>query len=104
MRRSALPDTAARYGVVFDQWVTRRDPNHAILVVRRDGKTVFAKVHGADPLKPAMIASLSKAITGACVATLIRDGKLVLHDAAARCAVAVLQAIRRAGRCAARPA
>ena len=47
-----LPDTAARYGAVFDQWVARRDPNHAILVVRRDGRTVFAKGHGADPMKP----------------------------------------------------
>ena len=71
-----LPDTAARYGAVFDQWVARRDPNHAILVVRRDGRTVFAKGHGADPMKPVMIASLSKPITGACVATLIRDGKV----------------------------
>jgi CubicO group peptidase (beta-lactamase class C family) len=71
-----LPDTAARYGAVFDQWVARREPNNAILVVRRDGRTVFAKGHGADPMKPVMIASLSKPITGACVATLIRDGKV----------------------------
>ena len=48
----------------------------AILVVRRGGKTVFAKGHGADPHKPTLIASLSKAITGACIATLVRDGKL----------------------------
>jgi CubicO group peptidase (beta-lactamase class C family) len=46
------------------------------LVVRRGGKTVFAKGYGADPMKPTLIASLSKAITGACVATLVRDGKL----------------------------
>jgi CubicO group peptidase (beta-lactamase class C family) len=45
-------------------------------VVRRDGKTVFTKGYNADPLKPTMIASLSKPITGACTATLIRDGKL----------------------------
>jgi CubicO group peptidase (beta-lactamase class C family) len=71
-----LPDTADAYGIVFDQWVKNREPKTAILVVRRGGKTVFAKGHGADPMKPTLIASLSKAITGACVATLVRDGKL----------------------------
>ena len=67
---------AARYGAVFDRWVAKHQPNSAILVVRRDGKTVFAKGAGADPMQPTMIASLSKPITGACVATLIRDGKV----------------------------
>src|ERR1043166_1166808 len=71
-----LPDTVDAYGMVFDQWVKDYEPKTAILVVRRGGKTVFAKGHGADPQKPTLIASLSKAITGACIATLIRDGKL----------------------------
>ena len=31
---------------------------------------------GADPARPVLLASLSKAITGACVATLIREGRL----------------------------
>jgi CubicO group peptidase (beta-lactamase class C family) len=70
------PASAATYGMVFDQWVKKRQPKTAILVVRRGGKTVFLKGHGADPLQPTLIASLSKAVTGACVATLIRDGKL----------------------------
>jgi CubicO group peptidase (beta-lactamase class C family) len=74
--QQALPDSAGAYGIVFDQWVKNREPKTAILVVRRGGKTVFAKGYGADPLKPTLIASLSKAITGACVATLVRDGKL----------------------------
>ncbi len=64
------------YGAVFDQWVKDREPKTAILVIRRGGKTMFARGYGADPLKPGLIASLSKAITGACVATLVRDGKL----------------------------
>jgi len=72
----ALPDSADAYGIVFDQWVKNREPKTAILVVRRGGKTVFAKGYGADPMKPTLIASLSKAITGACVATLVRDVKL----------------------------
>ena len=75
-RQPALPDSADAYGIVFDQWVKNREPKTAILVVRRGGKTVFAKGYGADPMKPTLIASLSKAITGACVATLVRDGKL----------------------------
>jgi CubicO group peptidase (beta-lactamase class C family) len=71
-----LPGTPAAYGIVFDQWVARRAPKTAVLVVRRDGKTVFAKGHNTDPLEPTLIASLSKPITAACVATLIRDGKI----------------------------
>lgn len=69
-------DTADAYGIVFDQWVKRREPRTAVLVVRRGGKTVSVKGHRVDPLQPTLIASLSKAITGACIATLVRDGKL----------------------------
>ncbi len=72
----ALPNTANVYGIVFDDWVKRRGPENAILVVRRGGKTVFIKGNDVDPSKPTMVASLSKPITGACIATLIRDGKL----------------------------
>ena len=64
------------YGAVFDRWLTQSRAKLAILVVRRDGKTVFARGHNADPRAPALIASLSKPITGACIATLVRDGKL----------------------------
>lgn len=74
--QKALPDTVDAYGVVFDEWAKEREPKTAIMVIRRGGKTVFAKGVGADPLKPTLIASLSKAITGACVATLVRDGKI----------------------------
>jgi CubicO group peptidase (beta-lactamase class C family) len=79
---SAMPGTPAaaasadQYGGVFDDWIAKHRPKTAILVVRRNGKTVFVKGHNADPLKPTMIASLSKPITGACVGNLIRDGKL----------------------------
>src|SRR5262245_53635285 len=75
-RTAQLPGTVDRYGVVFDAWVQKHQPKTAILVVRRDGKTVFLKGHNADPDKPTMVASLSKPITGACVATLIKDQKL----------------------------
>ena len=71
-----LPDTVDRYAMVFDEWVARRQPKSAVLVVRRGGKTVFTRGHNTDPLQPTMIASLSKPITGACVATLVRDNKI----------------------------
>jgi len=84
----ALPGTVERYGIVFDEWVAKWQPASAILVVRRGGRNVFMKGHNVDPQQPTMIASLSKPITGACVATLIRDGKVSfttrLRDALAR--------------------
>jgi CubicO group peptidase (beta-lactamase class C family) len=90
----ALPHSVARYGAVFDQWVAMQQPQRAILVVRRNGKTVFAKGVGADPNQPTLIASLSKPITGACVATLIRDGKLSFTT---RLRAALSQFFRRYG-------
>jgi CubicO group peptidase (beta-lactamase class C family) len=71
-----LPATADAYAIVFDQWVARRKPASAILVVRRGGTTVSLNGHNADPQKPTLIASLSKPITGACIAAMVRDGKL----------------------------
>ena len=45
--------------------------------MRRDGRTVHqAGIGGANPAGAYLLASLSKAITGACIATLVRDGKL----------------------------
>ncbi len=70
------PGAVEAYGTVFDEWAKKREPKSAVLAVRRGGKTVFAKGHGADPLAPTLIASLSKPITGACIGTLVRDGKL----------------------------
>jgi CubicO group peptidase (beta-lactamase class C family) len=74
--QSHPPGTPAAYGIVFDDWIKKRQPKTAVLVVRRGGKTVFAEGHGVDPSLPTLIASLSKAVTGVCIATLIRDGKL----------------------------
>src|SRR5262245_58506863 len=57
------------FEAVFDEWVARRQPRTAILVIRRGGHTVFQKGHNADPAKPTFIASLTKTITAACIAT-----------------------------------
>ncbi len=76
------------YDAVFDGWIKKYNPKTAILVVRRAGTNVFIKGHNFDPRQPTLIASLSKAITGACIATLVRDGKLAyttqMRDALAR--------------------
>jgi CubicO group peptidase (beta-lactamase class C family) len=68
--------TGTTLEAVFNEWVERRQPKSAVLVLRRGGKTIFQKGHDADPAKPTFIASMTKSITGACVATLVRDGKL----------------------------
>src|SRR5918993_2040947 len=78
---------ADSYGKAFDAWVAKERPATAVVAVRRDGETIFLKGHNADPHAPSLIGSMSKPITGVCIATLIRDGKLAfttpLRDALA---------------------
>jgi CubicO group peptidase (beta-lactamase class C family) len=73
---SAAPLKEAGYAAAFDAWRLANDPQTAILVVGRGGKTVFARGHNADASGPSLIGSMSKAMTAARAATLIRDGKL----------------------------
>ncbi len=73
---SAAPEQEAAYASAFDGWRAANDPQTAILVVGRGGKAVFARAHNADANGPSFIGSMSKAVTAACVATLIRDGNL----------------------------
>ena len=78
--QTPLPDTPDAYGVVLKNWAARHGVQRAIVVVRREGRVVYrSAVGGADPTAAVHLASLSKAITGACVATLIRDGKLAFE-------------------------
>ena len=64
------------YGNAFDAWVAKHRPATATAAVRRQGTTVFLRGHNADPNAPSLIGSMSKPITGVCIATLIRDGRL----------------------------
>jgi CubicO group peptidase (beta-lactamase class C family) len=65
------------FGAALNSWAGRHGVKRAFVVVRREGRVAetFA-LGGGDPARAVPLASLSKAITGACVATLIRDGKL----------------------------
>lgn len=74
---SRAPDASATFGAAVKAWAAEQRISHAFVVVRRQGRTVYrAALGGADADAPVHLASLSKAITAACVATLVRDGKL----------------------------
>jgi CubicO group peptidase (beta-lactamase class C family) len=75
--QAPLSDTPEAFGTVFKAWAARHRIERGFVAVRRGGRIVHrSAVGGANPNAPVHLASLSKAITGACVATLIRDGKL----------------------------
>src|ERR1043166_5574681 len=70
-------EVPAAFGAALKTWAAKHRIKRAFVIVRRDGRVVYASVRGgADPGAPVHLASLSKAITAACIATLIRDGKL----------------------------
>jgi CubicO group peptidase (beta-lactamase class C family) len=71
-----LPNTPEAYRILFEAAVTQHRFDSAILVVRRGGRVVAQHGHRADAKGHSLIASMSKPITAAAIATLIRDGKL----------------------------
>jgi len=75
---SAGPETAAQaFGSALKTWAAEHRIKRAFIIVRRDGRTIAkSAIGGADADAPVHLASLSKAITAACVATLVRDGNL----------------------------
>ena len=73
------PDTPEAFTRTLAAWAARHKVEKAVIIVRRGGRVVHqAGIGGADPSSPVLLASLSKAITGACIATLVRDGRLGL--------------------------
>ena len=64
---TARPSTPGSRSIVR----RRRSPRCAGMA-----RSIFLKGHNADPRAPSLIGSMSKPITGVCIATLIRDGKL----------------------------
>jgi len=70
-------EAPAAFGAALTTWAAKHRIKRAFIIVRRDGRIVHASaLGGADPDALVHLASLSKAITAACIATLIRDGKL----------------------------
>jgi CubicO group peptidase (beta-lactamase class C family) len=66
-----------RIEAAFEAWVTRHDVKNASLAIMIDGAIIGGVGHGSyAPSLPVPVASLSKAITGVCVAKLVEAGKL----------------------------
>jgi dienelactone hydrolase len=78
-------DTPQVFTLVLHNWASKYKVKQAIMVVRHQGRVVHrAAIGGADSNRPVLLASLSKAITGACIATLVRDGKLTFDTPLSR--------------------
>jgi len=78
-RSEAVPAAAAAFDAAYKDWMRRHRIPQGVLAVAAGDKVILLKGYGGlDPKAPVPLASLSKAITGACVATLVRDGKLSL--------------------------
>lgn len=64
------------FQAAFDAWAQKYKPQTAFAMVQIAGRPVFAQTVNGDFANPTFIGSMSKAITGACIATLIGDGRL----------------------------
>jgi CubicO group peptidase (beta-lactamase class C family) len=75
--QASLPDTPEAFGDTLRAWGREHGSEKGFVVVRRGGRIVHRSAFGgANPRAPVHTASLSKAITAACIATLVRDRKL----------------------------
>ncbi len=73
----AEPTTVEAFDHVFRDWMRRHNVQRGVLAVSYANRLALVKGYGGlDPAAPLPLASLAKAITGACVATLVRDKKL----------------------------
>lgn len=62
---------------VFRDWMKRYNVSRGVLAVSYNNRLALVRGYGGlDPAQPLPLASLAKAITGTCAATLVRDGKL----------------------------
>ncbi|MBT0957343.1 beta-lactamase family protein [Alphaproteobacteria bacterium KMM 3653] len=65
-------------------WVQRHRLGNSSIVILHNGRVVKTRAKGASVSTPVPLASLSKPITGACVAKLVQQGKVNLNSTAAR--------------------
>jgi len=80
---------------VLRNWMAKHQIERASITVRRAGETVLQAGIGEDPRAPVLLASLSKVITGACIATLVRDAKPTFETSVSK---ALAKFISRYGR------
>jgi len=81
MAQPALPDTVEAFEIALRSWMARYRGGQAVMAVSYRNRLVLARGYGgATPGTRMHIASLSKAITAACAATLIQDGKLAFDS------------------------
>jgi CubicO group peptidase (beta-lactamase class C family) len=79
LRAEPAAETPAAFGTALKSWAAKYGIRQAFVVVRRNGVVAHRTVLGGlDPRRQVALASMSKAITGACVAALMRAGKLAL--------------------------
>lgn len=76
-----LPGTAVAQGLeaveaAFQAWVSEHKVQQASLAVARNRRLVLVRGSNIEPGGSILMASLSKAITGACIGTLVDAGKL----------------------------
>ncbi|HEY7609776.1 MAG TPA: serine hydrolase domain-containing protein [Alphaproteobacteria bacterium] len=70
-------NTVEAFDLVFRGWMRRHHVARGVLAVSYANRLALVKGYGGiDPAAPVPLASLAKAITGACLATLVRDKKL----------------------------
>jgi CubicO group peptidase (beta-lactamase class C family) len=68
------------YKPIFSKWLVDNEVENAALVITKNGRQIYAQGHGAyKPTQGFFLASLSKAITGACIAKLVQTGKLTFE-------------------------
>jgi CubicO group peptidase (beta-lactamase class C family) len=68
---------SSTFDAAMRDWLTKHKLQRASVAVMRNGKLVFAAGYGGrDANERVPVWSLSKAITAACIATLVQDGKL----------------------------
>jgi CubicO group peptidase (beta-lactamase class C family) len=73
----AVHPSATAFGTSFRAWMSQHEVPAASLAITKDGQLIATLgVGGMEAAAPAAIASLSKAITGVCVAQLVDSGRL----------------------------
>jgi CubicO group peptidase (beta-lactamase class C family) len=85
---AAADETTTKVDKIFAPWDTTATPGMALAVIK-DGKIIYERGYGMASLEDGLImtpakvfdvGSVSKQFTAACVAMLIRDGKVGLED------------------------